>query len=524
MEKISKVFVVLLIGLLQFGIAMPFKADAQTSTGVYTVNIATPGTFGQVMLQTVESWSDVVELTVTGQLNSADMAYFSRLQNMTKLDISQVNVTTIAGCSGLISLQEVVLPQSATVIDDNAFNGCYSLSAINLDKIEKIGEKAFYMCESLSGNISLANLKYLGNYAFYHCGSISSVDMPSVLEIGSNTFEMEWGYEENLHLTAVSMPNVRSIGSKAFMNCVGLQSVSIPNCVYLGADISDDYHGYCFYRCESLNSVVLSDELEFIPYGTFSSTSLNSVTLPSGLKAIGCYAFEGAPLTEISIPEGVKTIGEQAFNACPLQTIYLPSTVESIGKNAFYCYADGGRSSSTGDYGNSTVLRDVYCKSVVPIKTTTFNNLTVKEAVLHVPAISLSAYKLDDNWFAFKRVEALDGELSDVSINGAFSIVDLNGLAGNVNLNLTYSEALDTFAHLTVSADARLSLGNYLQRQICEYEYMPDFDVDWEGNVLNRTTLIANSEMRADNVSTKILLPANQWSFISLLMMWRLQV
>lgn len=508
--KSTKVIVAVLVGLLQCAFALPFKAEAQNTTGVYTVNVTTPGTFGQVILQTVENWSDVVELTVTGHLNSTDMAYFSRLQNMTKLDISKVDASNFSGCGGLSLLKEVILPQSVTKIEDESFKSCTSLTTVNLDKIEEIGKSAFYNCTSLAGNVSLMSLKTLGPAAFYRCANISSIEMPVVTEIGYSAFDMGYGKGE---LSNVSMPNVLSIGSHAFSYCNKLESLYIPKCLYLGADLSSNYGGRCFERCSKMSTITLCDDLEYIPTGTFESTGLKSIKFPSNLKAIGSYAFWNSPLSDISIPEGVESIGEEAFANCPLQVISLPSTVGSIGDKAFFYREE------TGYYEYSYVLEDVYCKSVVPISTNIFDNDMAKGANLHVPAFSVSAYKLDDNWYKFKKIVVIDGDLSDITINNTFAIVDYTGLGNNADLNLTSSETQNICAHLTISANSPLSLDTFCQNQ--NFNYKRESYYDENGNYRDCytypycTTMITDNEVRANSVSTKILLPANQWSFIS---------
>lgn len=517
-------FAVLLISILQLSLGL-IPAKAQSSTGIYTVTVNTPGTFGQVMLQTVENWSDVVELTIIGHLNSTDMAYFSRLQNMTKLDVSKVDATSFSGCSGLTLLKEVILPQSVTRIEDNTFNGCTSLSTVNFEKIEEIGDMAFYNCTNLTGNIILTSLKTLGSQAFYECTNISAIEMPVVTEIGDSAFEMDY---DRGKLSNVSMPNVSSIGRAAFRYCKKLQSVYIPQCLYLGGDLSNlsNYNnGECFSGCSNLSTITLSEDLEYIPYQTFESTGLKTIKLPSNLKAIGSDAFRYSQLSDISIPEGVKIIGNNAFRDCPLQTITLPSTLESIGFYAFdykketYNSSTGHYTYSTGHYTYSYILQDVYCKSVVPVETSAFNNDMVKEANLHVPSLSVSAYKLDDNWYKFNKILAIDGELSDITINNTFTIIEYTGLSNNANLTLTASNSQNIAGHLTISGGSALSLNDYIQHQNFKYE---DGYYDNNGTYVYSktypycTTLITNNEVRANNVITKIQLPTNQWSFISL--------
>lgn len=518
MEKIKVLLACMLIELLQFTAFSQSHAVTQSTTGVYSITVNTPGTFGQVMLQTVENWSDVVELTISGHLNASDMAYFSRLQNMTKLDISKVDASSFSGCSGLPLLKEVVLPQSVTKIEDNSFKNCTSLSTVNLDKIEEIGNSAFYDCTNLTGNLILTNLKTLGIRAFAECYNISSIEMPVVMKIGDGAFNME--YRDESKLVNVTMPNVLSIGYSAFAGCSKLESVYIPKCIYLGGDLldsSNSTNGYCFSCCSNLSAVTLSGDLEYIPANTFESTGLKSIKLPSNLKAIGAYAFNNSPLSEISIPEGVKTIGAKAFS-CPLQTITLPSTVESIGKDAF-SYATQSWDSSIGGYGYSYVLKDVYCMSVVPIATSVFNNDMAKGANLHVPSLSVSAYKLDDNWFKFNKVVAIEGELSDITINNTFTIIEYTGISDNANLTLTSSRS--KAGHLTIAGGNAFSLNNYIQYQNFKYERNEIYDAENHDYVYYYTypyctTLITDNEVRANNVTTKIQLPTNRWSFISL--------
>lgn len=498
MEKFQKLFVVMFIGLLQF-VTGQTLATAQSTTGTYSVTVNTPGTFGQIMLQAVDNWSDVVELTVSGHLNASDMAYFSRMLNITKLDVSNTDITSIGGCSGLTKLTTITLPMTVTTIEDNAFYGCSSLTSFTLNDIAYIGSRAFSGCTGLAGTITGSKVKIIGSEAFYYCHNIESISFPIIEEIGKSAFESyEYG---NSKLTSAEISNVKYIGGSAFQYCSSLESIELPNCVELGH--TEYWTDGCFRACYKLTNVILSNNLTEIPHGCFRQTGIENIVLPSGLTSIGEYAFDGAKLSTVNIPEGVKTIEYDAFSSCPLTSVIIPSTIEYISGNAF----------------SSQVLTDVYCNSVVPIATSAFNNDMVKSATLHVPAFSVSAYKLDDNWYKFNRIEAIDGNLTDITINNTFTIIDYTGLSANANLTLTSSESQNIAGHLSVSGDNPLSLNNYVQYQNFKYERHGYYDEN-DNYVYNYTypyctTLIANNEVRANNVTTKIKLPTNQWSFIS---------
>ncbi len=73
-------------------------------------------------------------------------------------------------------------------------------------------------------------------------------------------------------------------------------------------------------------------------YAFYKCNSLNSVVIPSGVTSIGDSAFyECIFLTDVDIPEGVTYIGNDAFDNCySLENINLPKSVTHIGNYAFY--------------------------------------------------------------------------------------------------------------------------------------------------------------------------------------------
>ena len=317
MKKFQKFIAVMLISILQLSVGQ-MVANAQSSTGIYSVTVNTPGTFGQVMLQTVDNWSDVVKLTISGHLNAADMVYFSRMLNITKLDVSDTDITSIGGCNGLSQLDSIVLPTTVTTIEDRAFSGCSSLSSFTLNNIESIGMYAFSECNSLTGTISGDKVKIIGSYAFYGCNNIDSISFPIIEEIGSSAFQA------NSKLSSAEISNVNYIGVSAFQFCSSLKSINLQNCVEIG--FGGRSNG-CFRGCYNLTDVVLSDKLTEIPHGCFSVTGIQQIDLPTGLTSIGEYAFYGSKLSSIVIPDRVKIIDREAFIGCPLVSITLPSSL-----------------------------------------------------------------------------------------------------------------------------------------------------------------------------------------------------
>lgn len=474
----------------------------------YTISVNTAGTLAYKLLEVVSQWTDVEELTISGHLNAEDMKYFSRMTQLRKLDLSQTDISSIGGCSGLTKLSEVVLPSTVKEVEDNAFYGCSILSNISLINVETIGSRAFCLCAKLT-SLSLDNVKEIGNLAFAMrddddsdpstgiAGGLISVSMPKVIDLGG------WAFSGCSQLKYISVPNVTSVGAYAFANCIKLSTMDLHNVKELG-------NGVFYNRAYDnvyLRSVILSDELENIPYECFyGCKNLSDLTLPKSLKSIG---YEAIPYlaSEVIIPEGVTSIGRDNFTNS--SSITIPSTAQIIGRL-------GGKN-----------LQHVYCNVIAPLSSKCFDDTYAAQATLHVPAFSVNAYKLSDEWYHFNSIVPIDKELGDVTFNNDFTLTSSIGLANKPNFsivssneNSSSSSAIHNSGHLTVATDIALPLGKYMQEQNFYYTY--DYVYDGNGNSTrvytypNVSTLVNNSEMTADEVTIKMWLPQNQWNFISL--------
>ena len=86
--------------------------------------------------------------------------------------------------------------------------------------------------------------------------------------------------------------------------------------------------GYeAFKKCNSLESIRLSDNIEYINDDAFRSlTNLKVVILSTHLKEIASNAFRNTDIKEITIPKNVRTIGSMAFAYCEnLETVIFES-------------------------------------------------------------------------------------------------------------------------------------------------------------------------------------------------------
>ena len=174
-------------------------------------------------------------------------------QNVEFLNVySQGSTGTALGSylmNGRTKLQRVEYPESVTIIDEGCFNGCTSLSNFTLNNcIERIGDKAFYNCRSLSSSSFFDNctdLVFIGNSAFSGCTGLTKITLNKDISVGAGAFENCTG------ITQATFNGKPILGGGAFKNCSNLTSVTFNDEVTLwGVQI--------FEGCSSLTDITIN--------------------------------------------------------------------------------------------------------------------------------------------------------------------------------------------------------------------------------------------------------------------------
>ena len=190
--------------------------------------------------------------------------------------------------------------------------------------------------ESKKVNLDLSGverLETIGESAFYECKSLTSISLPSTV----TTIEYD-AFNSCSNLATVTFgegSKLETIGQRAFSECSSLTSISLPSSV-------TSIGSYAFRYCEDLAEVTFGEgsKLETIGQRAFSEcSSLTSISLPSSVTSIGSYAFRYCEdLAEVTFGEGSKleTITNEAFYKCSsLTSITIPASVTTIEARAF---------------------------------------------------------------------------------------------------------------------------------------------------------------------------------------------
>ena len=261
-------------------------------------------------------------------------------------------------------LTDIIIPDTITVIHDNAFYNCQNVESITLpNSITEIGDFAFYNCKLVTSLLIPDSVTTIGEAAFFGCDNLVQVVIPdSVSSVGSSIF----GYNlfGVIYCAAESQPE-------------GWDSVWCDPSTPVVWDYSNNdvaTNEYTYAIKDSILYGIKADEAtllkawkevatacipETIRYKNvnYAVTSISakafsncgnlaSVTLPDTVISIGDYAFEEcSSLTSVVVGGGVTSFGENVFRNCnSLAEMTLPfvgATKEGT-SNTHFGYIFGG--------------------------------------------------------------------------------------------------------------------------------------------------------------------------------------
>ncbi|WP_366185731.1 leucine-rich repeat protein [Flavobacterium ovatum] len=344
------------------------------------------------------------------------------INNSIIYDVTAIKPTSFKYNEAITSV--TIIGDKITAIDDETFVGCSGITSFTIpNSVTSIGESAFSETGITSITIP-SNVTFIGEYAFSYLGLTSIVLPSSITTIGNGTFS---GCQ---NLTSITFNGtVTSIGNYAF-NRTGFSSFDIPNTV-------TSVGRSAFDSCENLSSVTIPSSVMSIGESAFSGCSqLEKIVIPNSVTSLGDYAFSSSGLTSIVIPSSITSIPYACFSSCEdLRSVMIPSTVNEIKDYAF---------------NNCRKLVLVTCDIVSPLPIRyVFSNSY--NATLVVPTVSLSDYRMTDEWKEFKIitdsapfvVNGITYEITSASTVKVRSSIG-NQYSGSVSIpeNVTYNSII----------------------------------------------------------------------------------
>ena len=138
-----------------------------------------------------------------------------------------------------------------------------SAQIVRIEKVQKVGAKAFEGCTSLT-SVSLPAATNIDYSAFEGCTSLTSVSLPSATEIGS------YGFYKCAKLQLVSLPSATNIKYLAFGQCVKLKTLK------LGPTPPTSEGDDVFDNCPAERTLIITDAMGVPLVGTALATAADN--------------------------------------------------------------------------------------------------------------------------------------------------------------------------------------------------------------------------------------------------------
>ncbi len=242
-------------------------------------------------------------------------------------------------------MEEIVIPDSVTVIKSAAFSDCPNLKSIVLSKNLLIIEgSAFDYCSDLTSIVIPDKVVFIGREAFEMCASLKSINIPkSVKYVGG--FAFDWC----MSLSKIELESAKTVlDYRAFRGHTGMQEIYFSGSIYdwcsnsFGVDVFSEsvtmFMKNSKGEWEELIDLVIPESVTTITYSAFANfRRIKTVKLPNSLTTIKASAFKNCiELEEIIIPDSVIYIDPYVFKGCiKLEKVLIPDNVLYIGYDAF---------------------------------------------------------------------------------------------------------------------------------------------------------------------------------------------
>lgn len=173
-------------------------------------------------------------------------------------------------------------------LKDKAPDILVTLDLSDVRGLSSLSMDTFFSCTNLEGIIVPDSITSINRNAFYRCTSLTSVTFTEKSQLTSIE---DWVFAGCTSLTSVEIPEgVTSIGGHAFSECTSLISMTIPASV-------TSIEAYAFYGCTSLASIEFADKNNWyvtaISNGYTGGEEINVTDATANATKLKTYSSDG---------------------------------------------------------------------------------------------------------------------------------------------------------------------------------------------------------------------------------------
>ncbi|MCF0136244.1 MAG: leucine-rich repeat protein, partial [Lachnospiraceae bacterium] len=303
---------------------------------------------------------DVVAINSGAFMEATGKAVITSLSFESGSCVESIGNFAFYSCFKLLT---VTLPESLSVIANNAFGYTSIQSIVIPSNVKSLGASAFVNCSKLSevtigdesNGSALKDLKSLATL-FSSTKTLTTINVPGNTEDslpdapwGANYASIKWkdkttpplivltedGNWEFNTKTKVLAKYLGPTGSDVDLVIPEKISYKLPGSEEVLEETITIIGDSALANCKSFASVTLPSTIEKVGYASFQNTTIGKLKLNEGLKEIGSTAFANCGLTEVDFPDSLGTIGSYAFMNNQLTTLSLNEGLKFLSTHSF---------------------------------------------------------------------------------------------------------------------------------------------------------------------------------------------
>lgn len=352
-------------------------------------------------------------LTVAVDGLSEDVSGVVNIPSKITYKDKEFTVTSIKSMMDCNNIESVKIPSTVTSINEGAFAVSSIKELIIPDNVKEIGKKICLNCCSLISVKMSSNVRYIPHYSFKGCYNLKN---------------FEWH----------PVSTYASIGPRAFESCTSLTTFTIPSGVTSTGGLWDGSVPYklnSFYRCTSLESLILEDSKNTIYFGEDNLDGYAREFGGSSIKYL--YLGRDYAANYFNVP---------SFGS--VEKLIIGDTVSSLSNwpsGNIKNLEIGSNLSILNDLSGNTTLESIKIKCTTPPKAKGFSNFIYLNTLLYVPKGCKAIYESSGLWKYFLNIQEFDDKtnillihINDVKIHSQEGVLNIQGVVEGIDI-IVYS-------------------------------------------------------------------------------------